>query len=435
MSARACLYKVESKEEWRWWVTPVPLKDKPVHRWYYFPHSFTGDLVHALIDEWGLGESDKILDPFCGAGTSLVAAKQKGVPATGYDLSPLAVLVSSVKAANFSASRLEQHWEALEKAIDPNCWNGASRKYPQAVREALPGKLLGAFDAIWRSVEHMACSDLERMFFRLAVLRTMRNFSRLVPTGGWLSWSDTRTNTRSILSTLSGLVEEMIGDVAQRSTPRKGGYQAAIADARRLPDPNETYTAVITSPPYPNRHDYTRVFGVELMFGFLNWSETRSLRYQGFESHPEAHPKRPDTSTYTMPPLLLNAIGKLEKNGLEPRLIRMLKGYFLDTHLCMREAARVCRKGARLAFVVGNAQYGGQPIPVDELTAEIGEQVGLRCERLVAVRERGNSAQQMGKYGRKPSRESIVVLVKPDRPTRQNLGPKLGPIGPKSDHF
>jgi len=48
-----------------------------------------------------------------------------------------------------------------------------------------------------------------------------------------------------------------------------------------------------------------------------------------------------------------------------PRLIRMLKGYFLDTHLCIREAARVCRKGARLAFVVGNAQYFGECIPVD----------------------------------------------------------------------
>ena len=66
-----------------------------------------------------------------------------------------------------------------------------------------------------------------------------------------------------------------------------------------------------------------------------------------------------------------------------------------------------------MAFVVGNAQYTGQRIPVDELTAEIGEQVGLRCKKLVAVRERGNSAQQMGEFGRNPSRESVVVFEKP----------------------
>lgn len=417
MSARTCPYRVETKEEWRRWVTPVPLKDSPVHRWYYFPHSFTGDLVHALIDQWGLGARDRVLDPFSGAGTTLVAAKQKGVPATGYDLSPFAVLVSNIKVGNFSVARLKRTWHALQKNIDPNCWNGASRTYPQLVREALPGKLLGAFDSIWLSVEALSCSDVEKQFFRLAVLRTIRTFSRLVPTGGWLSWSNNRANTRSIISTLAGHVQPMIDDVAHHPLPRTGGYRAFIADARKLPEPDETYSAVITSPPYPNRHDYTRVFGVELMFGFLNWSQTRSLRYQCFESHPEAHPKRPDSAKYRMPPAFLNAVGKLEKRGLEPRIIRMLKGYFLDTYLCLKEAERVCRKGARLAFVVGNAQYSGERIPVDELTAEIGEQVGLQCQRLVAVRERGNSAQQMGKFGRNPSRESIVEFVKP-RPER-----------------
>jgi len=47
---------------------------------------------------------------------------------------------------------------------------------------------------------------------------------------------------------------------------------------------------------------------------------------------------------------------------------------------------------------------------VDELTAEIGEQAGLRCDKIIAARYRGNSAQQMRDHGRKPSRESIVVF-------------------------
>ena len=193
MSARSCPYKVENKEEWRRWVTPVPLKDSPVHRWYYFPHSFTGDLVHALVHEWGLDARDRILDPFCGAGTTLVAAKQKGIPAIGYDLSPFSVLVSNVKAANFSVQRLKRAWNELQQKIDPSCWNGASRIYPQLVQEALPGKLLGAFDSIWRSVEGLSRSNAEKQFFQLAVLKTIRTFSRLIPTGGWLSWSDSRS--------------------------------------------------------------------------------------------------------------------------------------------------------------------------------------------------------------------------------------------------
>jgi hypothetical protein len=50
------------------------------------------------------------------------------------------------------------------------------------------------------------------------------------------------------------------------------------------------------------------------------------------------------------------------------------------------------------------------PITVDELTAEVGEQAGLKCEKLLVARYRGNSAQQMGKHGRNPSRESVVVF-------------------------
>lgn len=97
----------------------------------------------------------------------------------------------------------------------------------------------------------------------------------------------------------------------------------------------------------------------------------------------------------------------------DPRIVRMLEGYFLDMFLCLREANRVCRPGAPIAFVVGNAQYYGLPIPVDELTAEVGKQAGLECEKVLVARYRGNSAQQMGEYGRNPSRASIVIFRKP----------------------
>jgi hypothetical protein len=91
----------------------------------------------------------------------------------------------------------------------------------------------------------------------------------------------------------------------------------------------------------------------------------------------------------------------------------MLDGYFLDLYLTLREVRRVCKRRARVAFVVGNAQYRGVPLAVDELTAEVGEQAGLKCEKLLVARYRGNSAQQMGKYGRNPSRESVVVFRRP----------------------
>jgi len=404
---------VEQRKDWQWWVTPRLLTGKPIHRWYVFPHSFTSELVHALIDEWGLSSGDHILDPFAGAGTTLVAAKEKGVPATGYDLSPLAALTARVKIADYREARLRDLWAVLRRRVNPSRWNGASRDYPALVATALPGKLLGAFDAMDRAIGGLDASDEERDFFRLALLSTIPKHSRAVADGGWLSWVQRRTPVTRLLPDFKGQVDLMLEDVGAARARRGGHWRAHEADARVLPDARATYSAVITSPPYPNRHDYTRVFGVELMFGFLDWEQTRQLRYQSFHSHPESHPERPAAIGYTRPRRLARAVSRIRKLEKDPRVSAMLDGYFLDLYLVLREVRRVCKRGAKVAFVVGNAQYRGVPIIVDELTAEVGQQAGLECKRLLVARYRGNSAQQMGRHGRNPSRESVVVFRRP----------------------
>lgn len=406
-------YTVLKRIEWQGWVVPKKLSEKPIHRWYVFPHSFSSELVYAIANEWGLGPNDRILDPFAGAGTTILAAKELGIPATGYDLSPFAVFVSKVKVANYFLRRLEEVWSNLYNNLRPLERNGAVREYPELVRKALPGTLLGAFDMINQRIADVPASDAERDFFRLALLSIIPRYSRAVATGGWLRWVPKRNGVSTVTSTLEERVRMMLSDVNTTRLPRRALWTVSVADARSLPDTGERYSAVITSPPYPNRHDYTRVFGIELMFAFLDWEGTRQLRYQSFHSHPEARPKRPKVSNYEQPLDLSRAIVRIRKGTKDPRVPRMIEGYFLDMYLALREMRRVCRRGAKIAIVVGNAQYSGVRIAVDELVAEVGEQAGLVCETLIVTRYRGNSSQQMGRFGRNPSRESVVVFAKP----------------------
>jgi len=403
---------IEERLDWRRWVTPKPLEEKPIHRWYVFPHSFSSELVHALIEEWGLTSRDRILDPFAGAGTTILAAKEKGIPATGYDLSPLANLAARTKIANFNLIRLKRASRQLERKLKPSTWNGHYRVYPRLVEEALPGPLLGAFENISNRIDQITCSAEERDLFRLAMLATLPKYSRLVANGGWLQWNRKHKRIETLPRVFREQLERMLTDLGEVRLNRKPQWTAALSDARQLPDPDGKYAAVITSPPYPNRHDYTRVFGVELMFGFLNWEQTRRLRYQSFHSHPESHPARPDCSGYSCPVRLKRTLTRIKKAGIDPRVLRMLEGYFLDMYLCLREMNRVCRDGAKIALILGNAQYSGEPVHVDELTAQIGEQAGLSCQTLLVARYRGNSAQQMAHFGRNPSRETVVIFQK-----------------------
>ena len=393
------LHAIEERLEWRRWVTPKPLEEKPIHRWYVFPHSFSSELVHALIGEWGLSSKDHILDPFAGAGTTLLAAKQKHVSAQGYDLSPLAVLASRVKLGRYNQTHLSKISKELLRKLDPARWNGHHQVYPELVSNALPGRLLSAFDDVSRKIDELNCSDQERDFFRLALLTILPGYSHLVATGGWLKWTNKRPRANTLPQVLSDRLAEMLQDVLAQGTMVHQRWDVEIADAGQLPDTHPTYSAVISSPPYPNRHDYTRVFGVELMFAFLDWSKTRQLRYQSIQSHPEARPKRPAANGYIPPKGLMRAVGRIKKLTEDRRVPRMIEGYFLDLFLCLREVKRVCKARARIAFILGNAQYCGVPIPVDEYAAQIGEQVGLSCENIFVARYRGNSGQQMAASG------------------------------------
>ena len=363
--------------------------------------------MHALIDEWRLDERDTLLDPFAGAGTTLLAAKEKGVPASGYDLSPLAVLISNVKTETLSRTRLESVWRTLDDSSSQARSGVIARDYPALVRRALPNGRLEAFEAVAARIRNVDCTSSERDFFRLALISIIPRFSQAVANGGWLRWTKEGNDGGSVEDAFKTRAEIMLSDVRDVEASTVGdGWTTRKADARTLPDQDDTYTAVITSPPYPNRHDYTRVFGVELMFDFLSWEENRSLRHQSFHSHPEARPERPLAEEYVPPARLDPSIDHLR----DGRIRRMLRGYFLDMYLCLREVARVCRQGASVAFVVGNARYDGKVLLVDEFTAELGERAGLTCSEIRAVRWRGNSAQQMGRYGRAASRESIVIF-------------------------
>ena len=402
-------YPIIKKTEWGAYVTPKLLRKAPIHRWLVFPHSFTPELVDELIRKWNLNENDKILDPFAGAGTTLIASQQAKIPAVGYDISPFAIFAAKVKTSIYDYSYLCSGWHEINKNLNSVGKGEVLNSYPELVRNAFSPAILLAFEntkyLIRKTVNEQEVVD----FFLLALLAIIPKMSRAQATGGWLKWVEKEPSIEDFISAFSSQVECMMNDVETQELENEQLAVAKIADARFLPDEQPSFSAVITSPPYPNRHDYTRVFGVELMFEFLDWDQTRALRYQSIHSHPEANPVRPPSIEYVQPKKITESLIKIEKQAPK-RISKMLEGYFLDLFCCFKEMKRVTMENSPVAVVLGNAQYYGEQILVDELAAELGEQAGLSCEEIVTARLRGNSAQQMKKFGRIPSRESIVLF-------------------------
>jgi tRNA G10 N-methylase Trm11 len=364
-----------------------------------FPHSFAPELVSWFIDELGVEGDMTLLDPFCGAGTTLVEAENRGLVPIGVDLLPLAVLASRAKVARPTTSDLRS---ARLRTVKAARAAGARTPANELLRRALTPTAYGRLAAALNAADGAATDCV-----RLAVLSIARRFSKLVADGGWLRETEAELRPRHVPDLLDEALRRIEADVAS-----SGAGQAAVvqqADARALPLADGSVDAVITSPPYPNRHDYTRVFAVELELGFALGESVKALRYAALHSHPEARPPLKPRN-YRASKTLRDEVARVAEEHPDPRIPRMLKGYFADMFLVMGELARVLRKGGVAALVVGNAQYAGVPIPVDEHLARLARRAGLEVADIILLRERGNSAQQMATFGRHPSRESAVVV-------------------------
>ena len=139
----------------------------------------------------------------------------------------------------------------------------------------------------------------------------------------------------------------------------------------------------------------------------------KDLRYKSLRSHVEAKQQNIDKQSYIQPDKLVKIMDKIKNMPINNvKVPEMIAGYFEDIFLMLREISRLTKKGAGVAFVLGNVRFSGVMIPVDEITAELGEQAGLTWNKTVVARLRGNSAQQMGKYGKELSRESLIIWKK-----------------------
>jgi hypothetical protein len=186
----------------------------------------------------------------------------------------------------------------------------------------------------------------------------------------------------------------------------------AQADARSFVTSFDDYAdIVITSPPYLNRYDYSRIYSLELCLQFVSeFKELKQVRHSLLRSHIES--REPPTDDVHHPALMeiLDNLAGQELNN--PRIPVMIKGYFEDMNRVLRQLAQVCRPGAKVALVVANARFHGELIPVDLLLSELATEAGFKVERIIVTRYKGNSSQQMGRFGRVAVRESIAIWRK-----------------------
>jgi len=415
---------IREQLEWGRYVTYVPNKGEPVYGWYRFKEAFSRRLVEEMLsNEWCMPPGVLVFDPFAGCGTTLLACQELGYPAVGVDVMPLSVFVTRAKlsARELSPGQLEG---AARRVLDAPYEPPVSRWPDVNIVELAfdPGakEQMLFFRERIAEIEDPAIRD----FLMLALLATLEETSFTSKDGQFLRI--VKRKAKPVRAAFADRVGRMVQDLKSHHLTRGNGHACQslvfLGDARSLPRDVQEYagtvSAVVTSPPYLNRYDYSRTYSLELC---LLWDDSGKILVEKFEdlkrirhsllrSHIESRAAPTDDARLPqLTEILANLAGKRLNN---PRIPVMIHGYFEDMNLAIQQMSAMLEPGAHVALVVANARFEGEIVPVDLMLSELAARHGLVTEEIRVTRYKGNSSQQMGRYGRVPVRESIVFWEK-----------------------
>jgi len=407
---------VDRISEYRTLISPSVDRNRPIYNWHAFKHSYSRELVERLVDEFELSGGSWVLDPFCGGGTTNLACKELGINSRGFDILPFSVFLTNVKTRTYDPARLKRYLKNFSERKRQTKLSLEDAHMPdiEIVRKAFNGSVKQELLYLKRTINEIK-DPYSRDFYMLGLLSILESVSNTSKAGGFLRIEKKDVFRKEVRPKFLATVEEMIENVEEFNKELKYKnvkVNADIGDSRTL-GCRRRFDAIITSPPYPNRHDYTRIYSLELIMGFVKDNdELKKIRYNTLRSHVEAR-KQFKPGEYKEPSIIEGLITKIKNAGLNNSAVpKMLKGYFEDMYLSLLQMQKSLKKGGKIGLVVSNVRFGGVNVSVDEILAGIGEQVGLSTDSIITARYRGNSAQQMGRYERIPSRESIVVWNK-----------------------
>ena len=198
--------------------------------------------------------------------------------------------------------------------------------------------------------------------------------------------------------------------------------------------PTASIDTVITSPPYANRYGlYALLMPLELAWLGYEQDHFASLR-QDFAFQRDSRETSPKMAWlrkslrwnldywitrikfFSEQDAISETIETLErtKNELSnPNIIRLIEGYFSgDGLLSIAELSRIVVPAGTVYMVNDNVQYHGEEVPVDLILSDFAERSGFECDSIwLLARGKGNSSQQMGRFGRTEIRKCLYKWV------------------------
>jgi DNA modification methylase len=387
-----------------------------------FPARMAPEL--ALNTMRGLGGGSVVLDPMSGSGTVGQQARRLGLSALGFDLDPLAVLISKVSTTPIDEATFDREaerfvsetkslslggvrlpWIDGDSAAESfvNYWFGERQ------RDDLR-RIAGLLSGPSRIDVSEDVADCLRVALSRIIITKKQSASLAQDT------SHSRPHKVAVESDYDVFdgFERSIRALRKRiaDIPKSGDVVIRRGDARSLAlVESESVDAVLTSPPYLNAIDYMRGHKMSLIWLGHRLGELTSTRSDSIGAE-----RRPDVVFDSQNCLPIKvAMGEL--SDLPPRYTGMIDRYVMDLREMAAEVARVLKPKVMATFVIGNSCLKGVYIENSEALLKAAEIAGLskvdRWERDLPPGSRYLPTPASGTLSKRMRKEVILRVSKP----------------------
>jgi len=232
---------------------------------HFHPGRFISQLPSILISLFS-EPGDTVLDPFCGAGTTLVEAQRLSRLSVGVDINPISTLISRAKTLPLNEADVAKILRSYFSSFTQKVGDPKSGVFPEGVQakkwyaRAVAEDLAALFHVAMATKDDQARTL--RLFCFSAILMKVTRETR--------HWGYVCDNTapkdnpkRSVPNTLRQTIEEIIIAYRERDRFTHSTVKSAKIFLGRAEDigemiPDNSVDLIVTSPPYYGVVDYVK---------------------------------------------------------------------------------------------------------------------------------------------------------------------------------
>ncbi len=354
----------------------------------------------------------RILDPMSGSGTVLAVAHSRGHHAVGFDLDPLAVLISRVwttaidiEAVQGAATTVLEHARRIFASLPtrdayPKNADLETRQFTRYWFDEYARRQLNSLaTAIERTRDDAIREALWCAFSRLIIAKQSGASLAMDLSHSRPHRKFKRAPAKPFRKFLSAVDRVTANCIESRNWSGGPTTYVYLGDARRLDVRDESIDLTITSPPYLNAIDYLRCSKFSLVWMGYPVGELRHLRSTtvGTEVGMDARDNQE----------IQRILSELKlQPELPARQEAMLARYIDDMQRAVGETSRVLADDGRAVYVVGENTIRGTFIRNATIIEAVAGTAGHRC---IARRSRELPANR--RYRPPPSKQSETATL------------------------